>query len=62
MAGDDEEMQRFVPIDDVFKGRHFDKPIIILCVAGYTSFNNLRDLAIMIADRSISVTHTTILR
>ncbi|HXA05487.1 MAG TPA: hypothetical protein VNY30_11640 [Bryobacteraceae bacterium] len=55
-------MQRFVPIDDVFKGRHFDKPIIILCVAGYTSFNNLRDLAIMIADRSISVTHTTILR
>jgi hypothetical protein len=63
VAGDDEEMQRFVRIEDLFKGRHFDGQIIILCVAWYTSFKlSLRDLVIMMADRGISVTHTTILR
>ena len=63
MAGDDEEMQRFVPIEDLFKSRHFDGQIIILGVAWYTSFKlSLRDLVIMMADRGISVTHTTILR
>src|SRR5438105_13561992 len=62
-AGDDDEMQRFVPIEDLFKGRHFDRQIIVLCVSWYTSFKlSLRDLAIMMADRGISVTHTTILR
>ena len=56
-------MQRFVPIEDVFKGRHFDRQIIVLCVSWYTSFKlSLRDLVIMMADRGISVTHTTILR
>ena len=63
VAGDDEEMQRFVPIEDLFEGRHFDGQIIILCVAWYTSFKlSLPDLVIMMADRGISVTHTTILR
>ena len=63
VAGDDEEMQRFVPIEDLFKGRHFEGQIIILCVAWYTSFKlSLRDLVVMMADRGISVTHTTILR
>jgi hypothetical protein len=63
VAGDDGEMQRFVPIEDLFKGRHFDGQIIILSVAWYTSFKlSLRDLVIMMADRGISVTHTTILR
>ena len=56
-------MQRFVPIADLFKGRHFDRQIIVLCVSWYTSFKlSLRDLVIMMADRGISVTHTTILR
>ena len=56
-------MQRFNPIETVFKGRHFDGQIIILCVAWYTSFKlSLRDLVIMVAERGISVTHTTILR
>jgi transposase-like protein len=45
-------MQRFVPIEDLFKGRHFDGEIIILCVAWYTSFKlSLRDLVVMMADR-----------
>jgi transposase-like protein len=63
VAGDDEEMQRFVPIEDLFKGRHFDRQIIVLCVSWYTSFKlSLRDLVVMMAERGISVTHTTILR
>src|SRR5713226_6952292 len=30
VADDYEEMQRFVPIEDLFKGRHFDRQIIHL--------------------------------
>ena len=41
-------MQSFNPIEDLFKGRHFDRQIIILCVSWYTSFKlSLRDLVIM---------------
>jgi hypothetical protein len=43
--GDDDEMQRFVPIEGLFKGRHFDRQIIVGCVSWYTSFKlSLRDL------------------
>jgi hypothetical protein len=35
VVGDDEEMQRFVGIEDVFKGPHFDREIIVLCVSRY---------------------------
>jgi transposase-like protein len=56
-------MARFVPIDDLFKGRHFDRQVIILCVSWYTSFKlSLRDLVRMMADRGVAVTHTAILR
>ena len=56
-------MQPFVPVEELFKGRHFDGQIIILCVSWYTSFKlSLRDLVIMMADRGITLTHTTILR
>jgi transposase-like protein len=56
-------MQRFVPVEALFKGRPFDGQIIILCVSWHTSFKlSLRDLVIMMADRGITLTHTTILR
>jgi len=56
-------MQPFVPVEALFKGRHFDGQIIILCVSWYTSFKlSLRDLVIIMADRGITLTHTTILR
>jgi hypothetical protein len=56
-------MQRFSAIESVFKGRHFDGQTIILCVRWYTSFKlSLRDLVMMMAERGISVRHTTILR
>ena len=52
LASDDERMQGFVSIEDLFKGRHFDRQIIVLCVSWYTSFKlSLRDLVIMMADR-----------
>jgi transposase-like protein len=56
-------MQPFVPVEALFKGRHFDGQIIILCVSWYASFKlSLRDLVIMMADRGVRLTHTTILR
>ena len=56
-------MERFVPAEVLFKGRHFDVQIIILCVSWYASFKlSLRDLVIMMADRGIPLAHTTILR
>ena len=62
-SSDDDRMQRFARVEALFKGRHFDGQIIILCVSWYTSFKlSLRDSVIMMADRGISLTHTTILR
>jgi transposase-like protein len=62
-SGDDDRMQRFVPVEALFEGRHFDGQIIIRCVSWYTSFKlSLRDLVIIMADRGITLTHTTILR
>jgi transposase-like protein len=56
-------MQPFGPVEALFKGRHFDGQIIILCVSWYTSFKlSSRDLVIMMADRGIRLTHTTMLR
>ena len=60
---DDGRMQPFGSVEALFKGRHFDGQIIVLCVSWYTSFKlSLRDLVIMMADRGIPLTHTTIMR
>ena len=60
---DDGRMGRFVSVEALFSGRHFDRQIIIVCVRWYTSFKlSFRDLVIMMADRGISLAHTTILR
>ena len=48
---------------DLFKGRHFDREIIVLCVRWYLRYKlSSRDLVQMMAERDIEVTHTTILR
>jgi transposase-like protein len=48
---------------ELFKGRHFDQEIIILCVRWYLAFKlSSRDLVQMMAERGIALTHTTILR
>ena len=41
---------------DLFKGRHFDQEIIILCVRWYITFKlSFRDLVQMMAERGITV-------
>jgi transposase-like protein len=48
---------------DLFKGLHFDREIIVLCVCWYLTYKlSSRDLVQMMAEREILLTHTTILR
>jgi len=48
---------------ELFKGRYFDQEIIVLCVRWYLTFKlSSRDLVQMMAERGITLTHTTILR
>src|ERR1700736_2885705 len=48
---------------ELFKGRHFDREIIVLCVRWYLRFKlSSRDLVQMMAERGVALTHTTILR
>lgn len=56
-------MSGFVPIEELFKGRHFDQEIVVLCVRWYLSFKlSYRDMVTMMSERGISLAHTTILR
>jgi transposase-like protein len=49
--------------DSVFKGRHFDRSVILLCVRWYLAYNlSLRNLEEMMAERGISVDHATVHR
>jgi transposase-like protein len=50
-------------VDDLFKGRHFDREIITLCVRWYLGYKlSFRDLVEMMAERGVSLAHTTIMR
>ncbi|OKP62402.1 IS6 family transposase, partial [Ensifer adhaerens] len=45
----------------MFKGRHFDRSVILLCLRWYLACGlSLRDLKEMMAERSIDVDHSTI--
>ena len=47
----------------MFDGRHFDWEIIVLCVRWYLRYKlSLRDLVEMMAERGLSLAHTTIMR
>ena len=47
----------------MFKGRQFDRSVILLCVRWYLAYNlSLRNLEEMMAERGISVDHATIHR
>jgi transposase-like protein len=49
--------------DAVSKGTHFDQSVILLCVRWYLAYNlSLRNLEEMMAERGISVDHSTIHR
>ena len=52
-----------VGLDELFKGRHFEREIIVLCVRWYPRFKlSFRDLIEMMAERCLPVAHTTIIR
>src|ERR1700723_2543833 len=52
-----------IGLDKLFKGRHFERGIIILCVRWYLRFKlSLRDLVEMMAERGLSLAQTTIMR
>jgi putative transposase len=47
----------------MFKGRHFDRSVILLCVRWYLAYGlSLRNLEEMMAERGIEVDHATIHR
>jgi putative transposase len=56
-------MAQFLSLDELFGGRHFDREIIVLCVRWYLRFKlSFRDLVEMMAERGLSMAHTTIMR
>lgn len=47
----------------MFKGRHFDQSVILLCVRWYLAYNlSLRNLEEMMAERGLSIDHSTVHR
>ena len=62
-VGENGEVSRFVSVEELFAGRHFDAEIVMLCVRWYLSFKlSYRDLVSMMNERGIRLAHTTILR
>ena len=56
-------MGKLKSVEELFEGRHFDRGVIILCVRWYLRFKlSLRDLVEMMAERGLSMAHTTIMR
>ena len=56
-------MSKLMGVEQLFEGRHFDREVIILCVRWYLRFKlSLRDLVEMMAERGLSLAHTTIMR
>jgi transposase-like protein len=56
-------MAGFPGLHELFEGRHFDREIIVLCVRWYLRFKlSFRDLVEMMAERGLSMAHTTIMR
>lgn len=56
-------MDKLKRLEELFAGRHFDREVILLCVRWYLRFKlSLRDLVEMMAERGLSLAHTTIMR
>jgi putative transposase len=56
-------MAGFLSLDELYKGRHFDRNVAILCVRWYLRFKlSYRDLVEMMAERGLSMVHITIMR
>jgi transposase-like protein len=56
-------MRKLKDIDGLLNARHFDREVIVLCVRWYLLYKlSFRDLAEMMAERGLSMAHTTIMR
>jgi len=56
-------MPRAVSRDLIYRRRHYSSEIIELCVRWYLTYRlSYGDLATMMAERGVAVSHTTILR
>ena len=56
-------MARLPGLDELFEGHHFGREIIVLCARWYLRFKlSFRDLVEMMAERGLSMAHTTIMR
>ena len=56
-------MGKLIGVEQLFEGRHFDREVIILCMRWYLRFKlSLRDVVEMMAERGLSLAHTTIMR
>src|SRR5215831_5754867 len=55
-------MGKLKAVAELFEGRHFDREVIILCVRWHLRFKlSLRDMVEMMAERGLSMAHTTIM-
>ena len=56
-------MSKLKSMEDMFAGRHFVRNVTILCLCWNLRYTlSLRDLEEMMAERGLSLVHTTILR
>jgi hypothetical protein len=56
-------MTEFADLTELFKGRHFDREVVALRVRWYLRYKlSYRDLVEMMAERGLSMVHTTIIR
>jgi hypothetical protein len=56
-------MDKLERLEELLAGRHFDLEFIVVCVRWYLRFKlSLRDLVEMMAERGVSLAHTTIMR
>src|SRR5688572_32563076 len=56
-------MSQAIERDQIYRGRRFQTETIELCVRWYITYRlSYRDLAAMMAERGLAVSHTTILR
>jgi hypothetical protein len=56
-------MDKLERLEELFADRHFDREVILQCVRWNLRFKlSLRDLVKMMAERGLSLSHTTIMR
>jgi hypothetical protein len=52
--GDDRRIQSFVPVEALFRGRHFDGQVIILCQLVHEFLESLKDFVIKMMDGCVA--------